>query len=153
MQGSPVAANPETSRWTLGPVRSRLPWMVSGLALQATGLGGAAAFLWVKLRHEGFTGHITAATVQLVWHSEVHTRTGLAVIIAGAVIYAVDSVLLARPYVSRPVTLFVAVPAAAIIGMVLLGFLAFLISSLHALIWDLLTPDFDFSGRRKKEKA
>lgn len=64
-----------------------------------------------------------------------HTRTGVAVLITGPVIYAAGSVLLARPHVSRPVTLFIAVPVAAVAGMAVLGALtlvvAFLISALN----------------------
>jgi hypothetical protein len=134
----------------LSPVRSRALWTVSGLAAQAVGLGGVTAFLWVKLRHQGIGGHITAATFRLVWHGEVHTRTGLAVLIAGAIIYAAGSVLLGRPYVSRPVTLFIAVPVAAVVGMVALGVLALVVALLISALGDLLTPDFDFGDRRKK---
>lgn len=91
-----------------------------------SGLGGVTAFLWAKLRRQDIGGHITAATFRLMWHGEVRTRTGVAVLVIGAVIYAVGSVLLARPYVSRPVTLFIAVPAAAVAGMVVPGALALL---------------------------
>lgn len=145
-----MTADAETSRRTLSPVRSRALWTVSGLAVQAAGLGGVTAFLWAKLRHQGIGGHITAATFRLMWHGEVHTRTGLAVLIAGAVIYAAGSVLLARPYVSRPVTLFIAVPAAAVAGMAVLGVLALVVALLTSALGDLLAPDFDFGDRRKK---
>jgi hypothetical protein len=61
-------------------------------------------------------GHITAATFRLMWHGKsAHAAGGCPVI--GAVIYAVGSVLLARPYVSRPATLSIAVPVAAVAGM------------------------------------
>jgi hypothetical protein len=128
-------ADAVTSRRTLGPVRSRAVWTVSGLVVQAAGLGVVTAFVWAKLRHQDIGGHITAATFRLMWHEEIHTRTGMAVSITGVVIYAAGSVLLARPHVSRPATLFIAVPAAAVAGMVVLGGLAlvvaFLISALH----------------------
>ena len=71
----------------LGPVRSRALWTVSGLAVQAAGLGGVTAFLWARLRHQDAGGHLTAATFRLMWHGEVHTRTGVAVLVTGAVIY------------------------------------------------------------------
>lgn len=148
-----MTANAETSRRMHSPVRSRGLWTVSGLAVQAAGLGGVTAFLWAKLRHQDIGGHITAATFRLVWHGEVHTRTGLAVLITGAVIYAVGSVLLARPYVSRPATLFIAVPAAAIVGMVVLGVLALVVALLISSLGDLLAPDFDFGDRRKRARA
>jgi hypothetical protein len=153
VQDSTVTADAETSRRMLSPVRSRGLWTVNGLAVQAAGLGGVTAFLWAKLRHQDIGGHITAATFRLVWHGEVHTRTGLAVLITGAVIYAAGSVLLARPYISRPVTLFIAVPAAAIVGMVVLGVLALVVALLISSLGDLLAPDFDFGDRRKKTRA
>ena len=99
-----------------GALRSRafLP-RTSGLILQAVGAGGVAAYVWLKIRHQNVSGHVTATTIRLAWHGEVHTRQGLAVLAAGAaVIYAVGSVLMARPYVSRPILLFVAVPVAAV---------------------------------------
>ena len=80
------------------------------------------------------------------------TRTGLAVLIAGAIIYAAGSILLARPYVSRPVTLFIAVPVAAIVGMIVLGALAWFAASLVGALGDLLAPNFDFGDRRKKAR-
>lgn len=145
-----MTAGAATSRRTLSPVRSRGLWTVGGLAVQAVGLGGVTAFLWAKLRHQDIGGHITAATFRLVWHGEVHTRTGLAVLIAGAIIYAAGSILLARPYVSRPVTLFIAVPVAAVAGMAVLGVLALVVALLISALGDLLAPDFDFGDRRKK---
>lgn len=153
MHHFPVTADAGTSRRVLGPVRSRALWTVGGLAVQAAGLGGVTAFLWAKLRHQDVGGHITAAMFRLVWHGEVHTRTGLAVLITGAVIYAAGSVLLARPYVSRPVTLFIAVPVAAIAGMAVLGILALLAALLVSALGDLVAPDFDFGDRRKKARA
>ena len=53
--------------------------------------------------------------------TETHTRTGVTVLITGAVICAADSVLLTRPYVPRPTTLFIAVTVAAVAGMVVPG--------------------------------
>ena len=145
-----MTAGAATSRRTLSPVRSRGLWTAGGLAVQAVGLGGVTAFLWAKLRHQDIGGHITAATFRLVWHGEVHTRTGLAVLIAGAIIYAAGSILLARPYVSRPVTLFIAVPVAAVAGMAVLGVLALAVALLISALGDLPAPDFDFGDRRKK---
>ena len=51
-------------------VRSRVLWMVSGLGVQAAGLGGVTAFLWAKLRRQDIGGHITAATFWLMWHGK-----------------------------------------------------------------------------------
>lgn len=102
-----------------------------------------AAYVWFKVRHQNIGGHVTAATIRLAWHSEVHTRPGLAVLAAGALIYAAGSVLMARPYVTKPVTLFVAVPVAGVAGLLVLGMLAFIVALLIAA---LESGDFDFPG-------
>ncbi|MBO0804002.1 MAG: hypothetical protein J2P25_13130 [Nocardiopsaceae bacterium] len=149
----PVKAGTADDRRTLAPVRHRGWWTAGGLALQAAGLVGVTAFLWEKIRHTGAGGHITAAMLKLVWHNQVHTRTGLAVVIACAAVYAAGSVVLARPYVKRRVTLFAAVPAAAIIGFVVLGILVAIVWLVIASIWEGLF-DFDFdSGRRGRRRA
>ena len=149
MQDYSVTAGAAASRRMLSPVRSRALWTVSGLAVQAAGLGGVTSFLWAKLRRQDIGGHITAATFRLMWHGEIHTRTGVAVLITGAVIYAAGSVLLARPHVSRPVTLFIAVPVAAVAGMMVLGVLALVVAFLFSALGDLLAPDVGPGGRRK----
>ena len=134
-----MTADAAAGRRTLGPVGSRALWSVGGLAVQAVGLGGVTAFLWTRLRRQDVGGHLTAAGFRLVWHGEIHTRTGMAVLMTGAVIYAVGSILLARPYVSRPATLFIAVPVAAVAGMVVLGALALIVAVLVP-VADWLTP-------------
>lgn len=135
--------------------RSRVSWVVSGLILQAAGAGGVAAYVWVKVRHEGIGGHLTAATIRLAWHGEVHTRQGLAVLAVGALLYVAGGVVMARPYIARPVTLFVAVPVAAIAGMLVLGVVAVIVALLVAAF---LNGDFDvdlvpdFGGDRRKAR-
>jgi hypothetical protein len=127
--------------------RHRGWWLLGGFLLQAIGAGGVAAFLWIKVRHEDLGGHITTMMVRLAWHSEVHTRQGLAVLIAGAIVYAAGSVVMARPYVTNPVTLLVAVPVAAVIGLLVLGVLALIVAlivSLAAMNSDL--GDINFGG-------
>jgi hypothetical protein len=140
-----------------GPVRSRAAWIAGGLALQALGVGGVAAFAWIKVRHQNIGGHVTAATVRLVWAGAVHTRQGLMVLVAGALLYAAGSILMARPFVSRAVTLFVAVPIAAVAGMLVLGVLAFLLALLIAAVSsDLDVPGLDFGdggGRRRRRQS
>jgi len=136
----------------LGPLRSRASWVASGLILQAVGAGGVAAYVWLKVRHQNIGGHVTAATIRLAWHGEVHTRQGLAVLAAGALIYAVGSVLMARPYVARPMTLFVAVPVAAVAGMLVLGVLAFIAVLLIVLADGGLDFGLDFGGDRRRAK-
>jgi hypothetical protein len=88
--------------------------------------------VWRSARGQDIGGRVSAATIRLAWHGEVHTRQGLAVLAAGVFIYAAGSVLMARPYVTRPVTLFVAVPLAAVAGMLVLGVLAFIVALLVA---------------------
>ena len=108
-----------------------------------------------KLRSDA-GGHITAATFRLLWHGEIHTRTGVAVLAAGAVIYVAGSVLLARPHVSRPVTLFIAVPVAAVAGMAVLGVLALVVALIFSALGDLVAPDAGLgsasSGRKRSRK-
>ena len=65
-------------RGTPGSLRSRASWISGGLILQAVGTGGVAAYVWFTVRHQDIGGHVTAATIRLAWHSEVHTRPGLA---------------------------------------------------------------------------
>ena len=81
-------------------------------------------------------------------HDEARTRTGAAVLIAWAVIYAAGNVLPTRPYVSRPGTLFLAVPAAAMSGMVVLGVLALVAAVLVAVLADPPAPDIGMGGSR-----
>lgn len=107
-----------------GPSRRARPWVVSGLIVQAVGAGAAAVVLWRDIRKEGLGGHITAEMIRFAWRSELHTRAGLIVLAAGAVLYAAGSVLMARPYISRPAMLFIAVPVAAVAGLLVLGVLA-----------------------------
>ena len=151
-----VTVGAAAGRWVLRPVRSRALWTAGGLAMQIAGLGGVTAFLWARLRHQDIGGHITAATFRLLWHGEIHTRTGVAVLAAGAVIYVAGSVLLARPHVSRPVTLFIAVPVAAVAGMAVLGVLALVVAFMFSALGDLLAPDAGLSstgsGRKRARK-
>lgn len=112
-----------------------------------------AAYVWLSVRRQGLGGHLSAATIQLAWHSEVHTRQGLAVLAGGALIYAAGSVFMARPYLTRPLTLFVAVPAAAIAGLLVLGVLALLATLLIAALANGdLGFDLDFGSGRSRPK-
>ena len=114
----------------LAPLRSRWPWVVWGLIVQALGVGSVAVVMWRNIRDQSLGGHITAEMVRFAWHSELHNRAGLIVLAVGTVIYAIGSVVMARPYVSRPATLLIAVPLAAVVGMLLLGVLALAVSAL-----------------------
>ena len=137
----------------LGPLRSRTSWVASGLILQAAGASGVAAYVWRSARRQDIGGRVSAATIRLAWHGEMHTRQGLAVLAAGVFIYAAGSVLMARPYVMRPVTLFVAVPLAAVAGMLVLGVLAFIVALLVAALENGdLGFGLDVSGDRRRLK-
>jgi hypothetical protein len=124
------------------PRRNRAWWVLSGFLLQAVGAGSVAAYLWTKVRHEDLGGHITTVMIRLAWHAEVHTRQGLAVLLAGAVVYAAGSVVAARPYITNPFSLLVAVPVAAIAGMLVLGVLAVVV----AVIVFLASANADLGG-------
>jgi hypothetical protein len=137
---------------TPGALHSRAFWLTGGLILQAVGAGGVAAYVWLKIRHQNIGGHVTATAFRFAWHGEVHTRQGLAVLAAGAVIYAAGSVLMARPYISRPVMLFVAVPVAAVAGLLVLGVVAFIVALLIAALESGDVPGLDFGGGRRRTR-
>lgn len=130
-----------------------MSWAASGLILQAVGAGGVGAYVWRGARRQNIGGRVSAATIRLAWHGEMHTRQGLAVLAAGVFIYAAGSVLMARPCVTRPVTLFMAVPLAAVAGMLVLGVLAFNVAVLVAALENGdLGFGLDFSGDRRRPK-
>lgn len=137
----------------LAPLRSRWPWVVWGLIVQALGVGSVAVVMWHNIRDQSLGGHISAEMVRFAWHSELHNRAGLIVLAAGAVIYAIGSVVMARPYVSRPATLLIAVPLAAVAGMLLLGVLALAVSALFSVLAGNASVGYsggeDRRGRRK----
>lgn len=116
----------------LAPLRSRWPWVGWGLLVQALGVGSVAVVVWHNIRNQSLGGHVTAEMIRFAWHGELRTRGGLIVLAAGAVTYAVGSVIMARPYISRPAMLFVAVPTAAVLGMLLLGVRAVVVAALFS---------------------
>jgi hypothetical protein len=128
--------------------------VISGLILQTVSAVGVPVYAWLKQRHQGIGGHIAAATVRLAWHADVHTRTGLAVIAAGTIIYAVSSILMARPYLSRPVMHFVPDPIAAAVGILAWGVLALVVAILLAGLEDSdILLDFSRgAGSRRRRK-
>jgi len=117
-----------TGRGRLAPVAHRAGWIAGGLALQLVGLGGPIAYVVTRAKHESITGLLTVATVRLAWHESVHERKGIAILAAGAIVFALGSVLLARPFVKRRLTLLVAVPIAAACGAVILGVAALVVT-------------------------
>lgn len=136
-------------RGGLRPVKGRKRWVVTGLSLQLIGVGGPAAYLVSKAHHEGIGGHITAATIELAWHNEMHVKSGLVLFVAGAIIFAAGSVFMARPYVHHWATLLIAIPLAAIAGMLVLGLIALLVSAALAIGTD-GPGDFGGGGRSRR---
>jgi hypothetical protein len=120
-----------TQTWgRLAPVSQRWPWIASGLLLQVVGVGAPVAYVVSKAHHEDVGGHISRATLQLAWRQAVHSHAGLAALIAGAAVFVAGSIVLARPFVKSWVTLFVAIPIAALAGVLVLGAAAIVVALL-----------------------
>ena len=139
----------------LAPVSDRRRWVGGGLLVQVVGVGIPATYLGVKAHRMSVTGHLTAATVRLAWRADAHTTVGLALLIGGALIFAVGSTVMARPFVRRRSTLLVAVPIAAFLGVFVLGVLALILAALVAGWLDWL-DFFDFpsgEGRRRRRRT
>jgi hypothetical protein len=113
-------------------VPRKWPWITSGLALQLIGVGGPVAYVVDKAHKEGFGGQISRATLALAWRQAVHSHAGLDLMIAGALVFVAGSVVLARPFARSWVTLFVAVPIAALAGVLVLGAAAIVVALIVA---------------------
>jgi hypothetical protein len=148
----PSAAHAPFRKTLLKPPESRTAWVAWGFAAQVLGAGSVAVVLWRNIRGQGLSARITAELIRVAWRSELHTRAGLIVLIAGAVAYAAGSILMARPYISSPVTLFVAVPAAAVVGMLALGVLALLLALVLVTLANGDFPEFDLGHRRRNKR-
>ena len=112
---------PESERVWLEPVAHRNYWIAGGLALQFIGAAVPAGVLLHRAKSEDLLDHVDGLTVKLVWHQAVHHSSDLAMIILGAVLFVIGSMVLARPFVKSPVTLVLAVPLAALAFLVALG--------------------------------
>ena len=144
-EGGIFEVKDETAAWhRLKPVTARWPWITGGLLLQLAGVAAPAAYVISKAHHEDVTGQISKATLTLAWRQAVHSHAGLALMIAGAAVFVIGSMLLARPFVKSYVTLFVAIPLAALAGVLILGAAALII----ALVFAILSGGdfFDFSS-------
>ena len=125
----------ESAAWhRLRPVNARWPWITSGLVLQLAGVAAPAAYVISKAHHEDVTGQISKATLTLAWRQAVHSHAGLALMIAGAALFVIGSMLLARPFVKSYLTLFVAIPVAALAGVLILGAAALIVAVLFAIL-------------------
>ena len=129
-----MAVDRNRSRRLLEPVRSGSPWLAAGVAIQALGVAPVAAIMWRSVRNQSLGGHVTAEMIKFAWHTELHARTGLVALVAGSVIYAAGSVVMARPYISSPVALLVAVPLAAVAGLLLLGVLVLVVAVIFVVL-------------------
>lgn len=119
--------------------------------LQLIGIGGPLAYIITKAKHQSIGGLLTLATVRLVWHESLHARAGVAVLATGAVVFAIGSVLLARPFAKSRITLLLAVPLAAVCGALVLGVAAIILGLIVLLVWsggDV--PSFGGSSPKKR---
>jgi hypothetical protein len=124
------------------------------MTIQVLAVGIVAVVMWRSIRRQGLGGHITAEMIKFAWRSELHTPAGLAVLATGSVVYAAGSVVMARPFVSRPAALFVAVPLAAAAGLLVLGVLALVVTVLIVVLENGDSGlDFDLPDRwRRKQR-
>ncbi|WP_194923014.1 hypothetical protein [Catenulispora pinisilvae] len=131
------AAKTELNNGTLSHIPGHIPptahrgwWIFAGLVLQLAGVGGPAAYVWTKAKHQDVGGLITVATVKLAWHQSLHAKAGIAILVGGAAVFAIGSIALARPFAKHWLTLFVGVPIAALCGALVLGAAALVIALL-----------------------
>jgi hypothetical protein len=144
--GLPTGEHTTSGAWhRLSPVSPRWPWITSGLALQLIGAGAPVAYVVSKAHHEDLGGQISKATLTLAWRQAVHSHAGLDLMIVGALVFVIGSMLMARPFVTSMVTMFVAIPIAAIAGLLVLGAAAILVALLLAGADDALNV-LDFGG-------
>jgi hypothetical protein len=146
----------------LRPVDHRARWLAWGLALQAVGVGIPLTAALSRVNEDGVGGTLTHYTVRLVWHEMVRSRADIALIALGVALFAGGGMVLARPFVRRPILLFVLTPLAAILGFAVLGVVALVCAALVALAES--AGDFDWgnllsnigwpgdSGRRNRRK-
>lgn len=117
-------------RGRLEPVRHRGWWITSGVLAQLVGVGVPALYVTAKANQEDLAGLVTVVTVKLAWHQSLHTRVGIDVLVSGAVVFALGSVLAARPFVKRRRTLLLAVPLAAACGLLVAGVIVLFVALL-----------------------
>lgn len=120
-------------RRELKPVRHRSRWIWWGLCLQIVGVGIPVVVLIEQAKKDGLLGQITLYTVRFVWHEALRSGADLSLIVAGVALFAAGSMLLARPFVRRRTTLLVAVPVAAVVGVLACGVLALMVAVVVAI--------------------
>ena len=134
----------------IAPAAHRGWWIFIGLVLQLAGSGVPTIYVWRKAKHQDVSGLITMATVKLAWHQSLHTKAGIDILVGGAVLFVIGSVVLARPFAKHWVTLLVAVPIAALVGVLALGVSILIVAGLVA---SLMEGDPDLTGRGGGGKA
>jgi hypothetical protein len=149
LSSTPLSGSAER---TLAPVEHRARWVLSGLLAQAGGTAIPLAIGYRRGASEGLSGHITLATVRLVWHQMIKDHHDLVWIAVGVVLFVVGSVLLARPFCRRKRIWLIAVPVAALAGVVVLGAVALIVAILCASIGDLDLFDVDWPGGSRRRK-
>ncbi len=117
-------------RGELAPVPRRGVWVAWGLALQIVGVAIPALAALNRVNHDNAIGAVTHYTFRLVLHEMLRRRADIALVVLGVLVFVAGSVVLARPFVRRRLTLFVAVPLAAVAGVAVLGLIAVVIAAI-----------------------
>ncbi|HWF73260.1 MAG TPA: hypothetical protein VG186_07945 [Solirubrobacteraceae bacterium] len=144
----------------LAPVTHRRLWISWGVALQAIGLGIPVTVALRRADRAGLVGNLTHYTVRLVWHEMLRSRADVALIVLGVVLFVAGGVVMARPFVRRRLTLFLAVPLAAGLGVFVLGVIAVLVAPLLAVAgsagdagdWESLLSGLSWPSRGKRRR-
>ncbi len=141
MEGHQLGVNGKRGR-ELAPVAKRGPWIAAGLALQLIGVAMPVVYVLDKAHKEDLGGHISRATLRLAWHQALQSHAGLALMIGGVLVFAAGAVVLARPFAKSWLTLAVAVPIAAVVGLLVLGAAVLIVVVIAAIVASL----FDSGG-------
>jgi hypothetical protein len=118
----------------LRPVGRRSVWVAWGLALEVIGAGIPVTVALVRAHREGLLGSVTHYTVRLIEHELLRSRADVALIILGVLVFVAGAVVLARPFVTRRLTLFLAVPLTAAAGIIVLGVVALICAVVIAIL-------------------
>jgi len=103
------------------------------LALQVIGVGIPVAAALQRASSDGVLASVTHYTVRLVWHEMLRSGADVALVVLGIIVSS-PAIVLARPFVTRRMTLFVAVPAAATVGIAVLRVIAVVCVAIIALV-------------------
>jgi hypothetical protein len=103
------------------------------LALQVIGVGIPVAAALQRASSDGVLASVTHDTVRLVWHEMLRSGADVALVVLGIIVSS-PAIVLARPFVTRRMTLFVAVPAAATVGIAVLRVIAVVCVAIIALV-------------------